>query len=388
MNGPPSSHPAAAPVRLTQPVAGPGVLDELSDALATGWLTTGPRVARFEDAVGRRLGPDVHAAGVASCTDALRLALRARGIGPGDEVITSTWTFSATAEAIASVGATPVLVDVTAGSLNIDPEAVAAAITPRTAALLPVHFAGLPVPMDALDRLAADHGLHVIEDAAHAFGAARRGVPIGARPGTIACFSFHATKNLSCGEGGLLATDDAELADRVRSWRRHARRGGVDPARPWRYDIVDRGDKCNLSDVHAALGLAGLQRFDADQARRAALAQRYRRGLADLPVDLPPEAPAGDRHGLHLFVIQVRDEAALDRDALYRALDARAIETSVHFWPLHRMSHWRATLRGPEGRFPVADAAAERVLSLPFHAGLTDADQDRVIAALASLLTP
>lgn len=386
MNGPPSTPPAPARVRLTQPVAGPGALDELSDALVTGWLTTGPRVARFEEGIARRLGPGVHTVGVASCTDALRLALRARDIGPGDEVITPTWTFSATAEAIASVGATPVLVDVTPGSLNIDPEAVAATITPRTAALLPVHFAGLPVPMDALDRLAADHGLQVIEDAAHAFGAAHGGAPIGGRPGAIACFSFHATKNLSCGEGGLLCTDDAELAARVRSWRRHARRGGIDPTRPWLYDIVDRGDKCNLSDVHAALGLAGLQRFDSDQARRAVLAQRYRRGLADLPVELPPEAPTGDRHGLHLFVIQVQDDAARDRDALHRALASRGIETGVHFWPLHRMTWWRDQLGCDPERFPVAEQAADRVLSLPFHAALSDADQDRVIRAVRELL--
>ena len=373
-------------IPLTRPDTGPRALEEVQAALASGWLSTGPRAAAFEAAVAARLGPGIQTVAVASCTDGLRLALRARGIGPGDEVITPTWTFTATAESIAAVGARPVFVDVEAATLNIDPVAVAAAITPRTAAILPVHFAGVPVAMASLAVIAEQHGLALVEDAAHAFGASIGGRAVGAWPGSLACFSFHATKNLSCGEGGMVTTDDPELAARLRRWTRHGRRTGFDPGRPWRYDVIERGDKCNLSDLHAAVGLGSLERFDGGQARRARLEERYRAGLAALPISLPPLLAAPVRSAMHLFVIRLSTDAPIDRDALALALRDRGIETAVHFWPLHRMTLWRDQLGCDPERFPVAEQAADRVLSLPFHAALSDADQDRVIRAVRELL--
>jgi len=356
--------------------------------LESGWLTTGPRVREFEAAMAAYTGARF-AVALNSCTAALHLSLLAAGVGRGDEVITTPLTFCGTVNAIIHTGATPVLVDIAGDTMNLDPAAVDAAITDRTAAILPVHFAGRPVDMATLRQLASRHGLALIDDAAHALGAGIDGRRVGAIS-DLSCFSFHATKNLTTGEGGMVTTDSAEWADRIRllalhgmsrdGWTRYAREGTP------HYDVVEPGFKCNMMDIQAALGLRQLARFDAMQQRRARIWQRYDDALAGLPIHRPlPPAP-GTVHARHLYTILVdRDECGLSRDELFAALRTRGIGTSVHFRALHL--HPAYAHQGyARGAFPRAEYVSDRTLSLPLWANLGDDDVTRVVEALTELL--
>lgn len=357
-------------------------------ALRSGWITTGPRVAELEAALRDRLAVP-HALGVASCTAGLHLLLRAAGVGPGDEVITSPMSFPATANAILHAGARPVIADVLPNQLTVDPDAVAAAIGPATKAILPVHYAGWPCAMDALNAIAQRHGLAVIEDAAHGLGATYRGRAVGAL-GDGAAFSFYATKNLTTGEGGLVTTPHAEWAGRMRIERLHGvdldatRRDGL-AYEHW--EAVSLGWKANLTDIAAALGLAQLQRFDDFLARRRALDRRYRAALSAHPAVQVIEGPAEAESAAHLFPLLLRPEALrLDRDGLLSALLAERIGVGVHFraLPLHRF--FRDTLGWTPAMVPVASAASDQLLSLPLYPLMTDAEQDDVLAALLRIL--
>jgi dTDP-4-amino-4,6-dideoxygalactose transaminase len=360
------------------------------DTLRSGWLTTGEHAHGFEREFARRLGVR-DALAVSSGTAALHLALCVLGVGPGDDVIVPTYTFTATAEAVVYVGARPVLADVDPVTANLRAEDVERARTPRTRAVMPVHFAGLPCAMAPLRALARRHDLRVVEDAAHALPAADDGRSVGAL-GDAAAFSFYATKNVTSGEGGMLVVDDVSAAARARmlalhgisrdAWKRYTAAG------TWRYEILESGYKYNLSDLAASLGRSQLRKLDAFHARRSALAARYDRALASLDaVIVPPGAPPGGVHARHLYPIRLRPEMLrVDRDAVIEELRARNIGTSVHFIPLHLHPFYRTAFGYRQGQFPGAEAAWATAISLPLYPSMTDADVDAVVAALTEIV--
>lgn len=376
-------------VSFAPPDVGENEMNAVLEVLQSGWLTTGPRVRAFEEAVAAFTGAS-HAVAVNSGTAALHLSLLAGGIGPGDEVITTPLTFCATVNAILHAGATPVLADIDRRTMNLDAAAIEHAITPRTAALLPVHYAGRPVDVPALRAIPAPKPLLIIEDAAHAFGAAVGGRRIGTT-GDLTAFSFHAVKNITTGEGGMVTTESAAWAERMRvlalhgmsrdAWTRYAGRSAA------QYEVLEPGFKYNMMDLQAALGLQQLARFDALQAHRERLWRKYDDGLADLPLERPAPAEAGTTHARHLYTVLVDVErCGWTRDALAEALRERGIATSVHFRAVH-LHHFYAERFGfRRGMFPNAEYVSDRTLSLPLSAGTDEADVDRVLEVLHDLL--
>ncbi len=361
----------------------------VADVLQSGWITRGPRTEEFERAFGAYVGSR-HAIGLSSCTAGLHLALVALGIGPGDEVITSPITFPATANVVVHQGARPVFADVDPVTLNLDPARVAAKITPRTRAIVPVHFAGHPCRMDALMDLARRHGLHVVEDAAHAIESSVGGRKVGSI-GDFTAFSFYATKNLTTAEGGMLTTNSDELAERARilslhgisrdAWKRYAQDG------PLHWETVSPGYKYNMFDVQAALGLTQLERLEEWWEVRAAYVRRYREGLADLAEVEVLGQEAGIRHAYHLFVILLRtDRLRVDRERIMADLKAEGIGTGIHFRSLSLHPYYREAFPSPAGDLPVAEAVSERLLSLPLYPRMTPRDLDDVLEALRRVI--
>jgi dTDP-4-amino-4,6-dideoxygalactose transaminase len=358
------------------------------ESLESGWITTGPKSLELARRVAAMAGAK-HAVAVNSATGALHLALEALGIGPGDEVITSTWTFAATVNVIEHVRAKPVLVDVEPDTLNLDPKAVAAAMTPRTKCLLTVDYGGQPCDYDALDAIVGPRGIPVVDDAAHALGAAYRGRPVGSLA-RITAFSFYATKNLTTGEGGAAVTDDAALAERIQllslhgmsrdAWKRYSDTGS------WFYEVVAPGWKYNLSDVLAAVGVGQLERFDEFQRRRAQLVERMKAGLADVPEVRTMTARPDVTHAWHLFPIALElERLTIDRARFIAELRAENIGTSVHFIPIHRHPHFRDSLALSPASFPVAEDAYARAITLPLFPRMTDRDADDVVAAVRKI---
>ena len=375
---------------LSRPSIGDAEIQQVVTCLRSGWITSGPRVTEFEDAFARRVSA-AHAVAVTSGTAGLHVALLAVGIGPGDEVITSPMTWASTANMILAVGARPVFVDVDPGTLNIDPAAVAAAVGPRTRAILPVHFAGQPVDLDALRAVADRHGLALIEDAAHALGTAYRGRPVGGGS-TAAVFSFHPIKAITTGEGGMVTTDDAALAERLRllrfhgiardAWGRYGRRGNPD------YEVVALGFKYNMTDLQAAIGVAQLARLEGFIEARTRLALRYAEALRDVPaVEMlePVSYPA--RHAWHLLVVRLPlDRLQVGRDAVMDELLAANIGVGLHFKALHLHRLYRELLALPPGALPHATRASERILSLPLFPDMTPDDVRDVTSALDEIV--
>jgi dTDP-4-amino-4,6-dideoxygalactose transaminase len=388
----PNADTAALPfLPFARPDIGDAEVSAVAEAMRSGWVTTGPQTKSFEQAFTDYLGGGVDSLAVNSATAGLHLALEALGIGPGDEVIAPTLTFTATTEVVRYLGADPVLVDVDPVTLNMDPARVRAAITPRTKAIMPVHYGGLACDMDAILAIAKEHGLKVVEDAAHALPTTWKGTLVGQLASDVTVFSFYANKTITTGEGGMAVTRDPELAKRMRVMRLHGmNRDAFDrftsktPA--WYYEVVAPGFKYNMTDVAAAMGVQQLARLPAFVQRRQYLAQRYHAGLRDLPLVLPAEAPAGDVHAWHLYVIRLAEGARLSRDALVQGLSDRGIGTSVHYVPLHRHPYWRDRYALTPEMFPQADAAYQAMVSIPLFTAMSDADQDRVIAALHQLL--
>ncbi|MFC4931129.1 DegT/DnrJ/EryC1/StrS family aminotransferase [Massilia sp. GCM10023247] len=362
------------------------------ECLRSGWVTTGPATRRFESAFRDYLGADVQAISVNSATAGLHLALESLGIGPGDEVIVPTLTFTATAEVVRYLGAQPVLVDVDAGTLNMSPAAVEAAITPRTRAIVPVHYAGMACDMDAILAIARRHALRVVEDAAHAFPTRYRGRLVGTLDSDITVFSFYANKTMTTGEGGMVVVRDPELARRIRLMRLHGisqdafdRYVSKTPA--WFYEVVAAGFKYNLTDIAAAIGIEQLRKIDRFLERRATLAARYDAALAGLPLVLPPRPEGDSTHAWHLYVVRLTAAAPLRRDELIVRLSQLGIGTSVHFIPLHRQPYWRDNCASSPDNFPVAEGAFDAMLTLPLYTRMRDADQERVIQGLRTLLS-
>ena len=382
-------NPPAAPfLPFALPDIGEEEIAEVVDSLRSGWVTTGPKARRFEQDFVAFLGdPALHAVAVNSATAGLHLALEALGIGPGDEVITTTHTFTATAEVVRYLGADVKLVDVDPATLNIDPAAVEAAITPRTKAVIPVHYAGLAADMAAIGAIARRHGLAVVEDAAHALPTTHAGRLVGTLDSAATVFSFYANKTITTGEGGMLVTRDPALAQRAQVMRLHGmNRDAFDrftaTVPSWHYDIVAPGFKYNLTDIAAALGLHQLKKARAFQARRAAIAAAYDAAFAGLPVVLPPRPAEGDQHAWHLYVLRLADGAPIGRDALIERLFAAGIGCSVHYIPLHQHPYWRERYALTLEMFPHSQRAYERMLSLPLYTRMTDADVERVVDAV------
>ena len=374
------------------PDIGEEEIAEVLDSLRSGWLTTGPKTKRFEQEFAAFIGENVEAVAVNSATAGLHLALEAIGIGPGDEVITTTHTFTSTAEVIRYLGADPVLVDIDPLTLNIDPAAVGRAITPRTRAIIPVHFSGLSCDMDSIFALAHKHGIKIVEDAAHALPTTYNGKLIGTLESDVTVYSFYATKTITTGEGGMVVTANPEIAARCRTMRLHGisrdafdRYTSTKPA--WFYEVVAPGFKYNMTDLAASIGLHQLKKAWQFQARRQEIAQYYDEALERLPVLLPPKAPAGDTHAWHLYVLRLEPSAKVKRDRFIELMAERGIGCSVHFIPLHLHPYWRDLYALKPEDFPCAQEIYGRSVSLPLFTKMTEADQQKVIDAVRGILT-
>lgn len=370
---------------FSRPALGEEELAAVQAVFASGWITTGPQNAALEQAFCQLTG-NQHAIAVSSATAGMHVTLMALGIQPGDEVITPSLTWVSTLNIITLLGATPVMIDVDRDNLMVSAEQIEAAITPRTRAIVPVHYAGAPADIDALRAVSARHNIPLIEDAAHAVGCYYKGRHVG-QQGT-AIFSLHAIKNITCAEGGIVVTDDAQLADRLRSLKFHGL--GVDAydrhthGRKPQAEVIMPGFKYNLPDINAAIALVQLQKLPAINARRQAIAERYLRELADTPL-LPLVQPAWPhQHAWHLFIIRV-DEArcGISRDALMEQLKIHDIGTGLHFRAAHTHKYYRE--RYPQLSLPATEWNSDRICSLPLFPDMLDDDVTRVIAALRHL---
>lgn len=364
-------------------------IDEIADALRGGWVTSGPKARQFEAEFAAGVGAR-HAVAVNSCTAAMHLALEAVGVRAGDEVVTTPYTFAATAEVVRYFDARPVFVDVDAATLNLDVSQIEAALTDRTRVVLPVHFAGLPADLDPVLALARRHGLRVIEDAAHAFPARYHERWIGS-VGDLTCFSFYATKTITTGEGGMITTASPEWADRCRimslhgisrdAWKRYTAEGS------WYYEILAPGFKYNLTDVAAAMGLAQLRKATRMWERRTAIAARYTAAFAAWPEVAVPCDPPHMQHAWHLYTLRLNLECLrIDRAQFIEALRAANIGVSVHFIPLHIHPYYRELYGYRPEDFPVAYREYQRVISLPIYSRMSDQDVQDVIDAVANVI--
>jgi dTDP-4-amino-4,6-dideoxygalactose transaminase len=379
-----------------RPSIGPDEEREVIDTLRSGWITTGPKAKRFEQEFAAYVGAG-HALAVAHCTGALHLALWALGLGPGDQVITTPFTFTATAEVMGYLGVRPLFVDIDPGTFNINPARIEEALEnghERIRALMPVHFAGQPCDMDRILAIAHRHNLKVVEDAAHAAGAARhldgRGMTRVGTIGDVTCFSFYATKNFTAAEGGMVTTEDAALADKIAvaslhgmnkdAWKRYDKSGS------WYYEIHDLGFKYNLSDVHAAIGLAQLKRAGEFTRRRTAIARAYTDAFRGDDALVPPYVEQGVEHAWHLYVLRLRPERLrIGRNQFVELLRERGVGTSVHCIPLHTMHYYQRAYGYRTGDFPIAEDVFSRCLSLPIYAGMSDDDVGYVIETVRAI---
>ncbi|MCS2157492.1 UDP-4-amino-4-deoxy-L-arabinose aminotransferase [Scandinavium sp. H11S7] len=370
---------------FSRPSMGDEEFNALKEVLQSGWITTGPKNAQLEDAFCTLTG-NRHAIAVSSATGGMHVTLMALGMGPGDEVITPSQTWVSTLNMIELLGATPVMIDVDPDTLMITPEAVAAAITPRTKAIIPVHYAGAPFDIDGIYAVAEQHGIPVIEDAAHAAGTLYKGQHVGGK-GT-AIFSFHAIKNMTCAEGGLVVTDNDALAQRIRSLKFHGL--GVDAydrqthGRAPQAEVISPGFKYNLADINAALALVQLTKLPQANQRRSEIAQRYLTELADTPFQ-PLAIPAWPHlHAWHLFIIRVDEtRCGISRDGLMEQLKVQGIGTGLHFRAAHTQKYYRE--RYPQLSLPNTEWNSARICSLPLFPDMTHDDTTRVISALHQL---
>ena len=373
------------------PDIGEEEINEVVLALKSGWVTTGPKTKQFEADFIEYLGGGLEAVSVNSATAGLHLALEAIGIKEGDEVITTPYTFTATAEVIRYLGAHPVFVDINPKTFNIDPDKIEAKITAKTKAIMPVHFAGLACEMDKILAIAKKHNLKVVEDAAHSLPTRYKNKIIGQLESDFTVFSFYATKTITTGEGGMIVTKNPELAKRCRTMRLHGiNRDAFDrytskkPA--WYYEVVAPGFKYNLTDIASAIGIHQLKKSDKFQKRRQDMAMKYNEALKDLDLVFPPQAEAGDLHAWHLYVLRLGRSINITRDEFIQKMSDLNIGCSVHFIPLHLQPYWAEAYKLKPTDFPGALANFERAVSLPLYTKMTDADQDRVIQAVRKLI--
>ncbi|MEN8446627.1 MAG: DegT/DnrJ/EryC1/StrS family aminotransferase [Cyanobacteria bacterium J06555_13] len=364
-------------------------IQEVVSSMTSGWLGTGPKVARFEDDF-RDYKKAEHALAVNSCTAALHLSLLAAGVGPGDEVITTALTFCSSANAIIHAGATPVLADVDPITMNIDPKQVEAKITSKTKAILPVHFAGRPCDLDALGEIAQRYNLKLIEDCAHAIETEYKGRKAGTF-GDFGCFSFYVTKNITTGEGGMILARSQEDAAQIKilalhgmskdAWKRFSDNGYK------HYQVVDCGFKYNMMDLQGAIGIHQLQRVEPYWQRRQEIWQRYNEAFAELPIDLPAPPEPETRHAYHLYTILIDTaKAGIKRDAFLEAMTAQNIGVGVHYLSIPEHPYYQQTFGWKPENYPQAMRIGRQTVSLPLSAKLTDDDVDDVIRAVKSIL--
>lgn len=363
---------------------GPAELESIAEVLAGPILTTGETVAtferRFSDLVGCR-----HAIGVTSCTGGLHMSLLALGIGPGDEVITTPMTFIATATAILEAGATPIFVDVEDNTGNLDSAKIGAAITSRTRAILPVHLYGQMCDMKVIRQIADKHGLRIIEDAAHCIEGERDGIHPGQLADT-ACFSFYATKNLTCGEGGAVVCNDNAVAEKLKLLRSHGMtKTAADRAKEGytHWDMIDLGWKYNMDNIQAALLLPQMDRLANNWQKRQALASYYEQQLKDVPGVVRPATLSGVRHAWHLFPIFVQNG---ERDRVIMGLQKRGISVMVNYRAIHLLTYFKETFGFQPGDFPAAEQVGDAILSLPFYPAMPLQHVDLVVSALKEIL--
>jgi len=370
------------------PDIGEDEIQSVVETLRSGWLTTGIKAKKFEEEFAAYIGSP-HAVALNSGTAALHLALDAVGVKEGDEVIVPTMTFTATAEVVLYFKARPVLVDCQPGTLNIDPEHITRAVTPKTKAMIPVDFGGQPCDYDLILEIARKHDLKVIEDAAHALPASYKGRRVGTFS-DITCFSFYATKTITTGEGGMATTENPEWADRMRmmslhgiskdAWKRYTAEGS------WYYEVHSPGYKYNLTDLAAALGLVQLVKCERFCDERKRIAELYDQGFGDVPAIRRPVVRPGVQHAWHLYVIQLElDRLRIGRNEFIEALKNENIGTSVHFIPLHLHPFYKKTFGYKPGDFPAATDVFERIISLPIYPRMSEADVERVIGAVRNI---
>ncbi len=377
-----------ADIPFHTPSVGEEEIEAVTRTIRSGWLTTGKACIEFEDRFSSYIGAE-HAITVNSCTAGLHLILAALGIGSGDEVITSPYTFVATTETIIQVGAKVVFADIEPSTLNLDPDAVEAAITPKARAIVVVHMAGYPCDMPRFLAMGEKHGIPVIDDAAHSLPTRIDGRLIGSTA-TASAFSFYATKNLTTGEGGMVTTADADLAEKIRvlrlhgisgdAWKRYTKGGR------WYYEVVDNGYKYNLTDMQAAMGLVQLAKLDELDRRRCELAARYREALAGTPVILQPADDHRIKSAHHLFIVRLDpDQTDRTRDEVIEGLHAEGIQASVHFIPVHLHPCYRK-MGYKRGMYPHAEAAFDQALSLPLYPAMPDESVQRLLAITRTLV--
>ena len=379
-------------VPFFRPSIGKPEIKAVKKALKSGWLTTGPRAREFEDDFRTLMNADVHCVSVNSATAALHLALEALGIGEGDEVICPTMTFTATAEVIRYLGATPVFVDVEEATFNVAPAAIEAAITAKTKAVMPVHFAGLPADLTSIRAVADKHGIYVVDDAAHALPTLHDGQLIGTVGAHATAFSFYANKTMTTGEGGMLVTRDEKIATRAKQMRLHGIDRDVfnrftDTKASWEYDIIAPGFKYNMTDIAASLGICQLRRIEKFHAKRSRLAARYSEALKGLPLTLPSPAQGNDSHSWHLYIVRVLADAPVSRNELIEKLKECGVGCSVHYTPLHQMTYWADFLKTGGQNFPNANAIGASCVSIPLFMDMKAKEQDYVIESLHDILS-
>lgn len=375
------------------PDIGEEEISEVVDSLRSGWVTTGPKAKNFEELFTQFLGDTgIYSVSVNSATSGLHLALEALGVEPGDEVIVPTHTFTATAEVVRYLGASPVFVDCYEDSLCLDIGKVEAAINRKTRVIIPVHFAGLPADMEPLISLAARFGIKVLEDAAHALPTTYNGKLVGSLQTDATVFSFYANKTITTGEGGMLVTRNKEIARRARVMRLHGINRDVfdrftSQTSSWYYEVVAPGYKYNMTDIAAAMGIHQLKKVQKFQKRRQEIAERYSAAFQKLSIRLPLYPHGCDIHAWHLYIIRLNDDLPFSRDVFIEKLFERGIGASVHYIPLHLHPYWRDTYQLIPEMFPVSQKAYEQAVSLPIYSKMSDDDVSEVISAVESILT-
>jgi len=376
-------------IHLCRPWIGEAEIEAVTEVLRSGWLSTGPKTAEFEERFAEYIGVK-HALAVSSCTAGLHLALIAAGIGPGDEVITTPYTFTATSEAIAYVGAKPVFADIDTSTLNILPEDIEKRVTEATKAIIPVDIAGLPCEQEEIIEIAKRHDLCIMDDAAHAVSSEYKGMKIGAIA-DMSSFSFYATKNLTTAEGGMVTTNNDEFADKIRLIRYHARDKDAwarqQSQNKWYYNVVAQGYKYNMSDIQAALGLCQLAKIEEQYELRLRLVDRYNKAFREMPEIIIPRDIEDGKHAWHLYIIQLNTERlTIARDEFIMAMLEENVECVVHYIPLHFHQFYQEKYGYKIGDFPNAEEAYERVVTLPLHPNLTLDDADDVIEAVKKVI--
>jgi dTDP-4-amino-4,6-dideoxygalactose transaminase len=375
------------------PEIGEDEILEVVASLRSGWITTGSKAKKFEELFAEFLGDtDLHCLSVNSATSGLHLALESLGIGPGDEVIVPTHTFTATAEVVRYLGAHPVFVDVDQHSFNITGGAFKEAITSRTKAVIPVHFGGLACEMEDIIAVARAHNVCIVEDAAHALPTTCNKSLIGTLTSDVTVFSFYANKTMTTGEGGMLVTRNRGIANRAKQMRLHGiSRDAFDryiSSKPsWRYEVIAPGFKYNLTDIAASLGIHQLKKVRLFQKRREEIASYYNDGLSGLPLTLPSMPLKGEMHSWHLYVVQLKQGLPISRDRFIELMYEKGVGCSVHYIPLHLHPYWRDAYRLTPEKFPVSQTIYEQSVSLPIYSRMSNEDIERVVRTIIEILS-